>query len=243
MCTGAEIGLILAATGTGVGAINQQGAMRKQDRSAARGVREQAEFQRQANARMQQELAGLQQSGPQPEQAQSMDAYMNALRAAQPGVEAGFQAPGTVNPRFAELVSGQRQDMGGIAGGTARDMSVMDAAMLQRLREGQSQNRAVSDLGRIGGDAAGADYLNRLRTASIRPNPWVGAAGSIMQGVGSAMAMMPPKAAAAGAAAGAPTTAAAVSPAGMTQDMLARLRGLQNPFSNPGQITSVLGGP
>ena len=209
MCDPATIGLILSAAGTGVGVVNQQGALRKQDKVAAQGIRKQQDLQREANARARGQVDEFSQSSPAGEQRQTLEAYMNALRATQPSAEGGMESMGAVNPRFAEQVSGQQADMAARSGADARNMSVIDAASLQRLREGQGINRAASDLGAIGRTSEAEDFLNRLRVSSVQPNPWIGAAGNIMQGAGMMMGMGAPAA---------PTTAAAANPAGMAAE-------------------------
>lgn len=239
MCTGAEVGLILAGAGTAAGAYNQDRALRKQDRAAAEGLRRQAEMQRQASGRAMQHIGEFAQSSPAAEQRQSADAYMNAIRAARPSTEGSLQAgPGAAPARFAEDVSAGRDLLATEGAGRASRMATIDAPMLQRLREGQQFNTAATDIGELERRSQAEDFLTRLRVSGIRPNPWVGAASSIARGVGGAMALMP-----AGAAAGTPVTAAAAAPGGMTADTLNWLRRMNNPFHAPGNITSVLGGP
>jgi hypothetical protein len=232
MCTGAEAGLIMAAAGTATGAANQYAANRSQDKAAAAGIRRQAELQRQASGRAMQHVNEFGRSTPQAEEAQSLEGFMNALRASQASTEGSLQPVGAANQRFAEDVTAGRGQIGQESGARAGRMAVLDAPMLQRLREGQQFNTAAGDIGELSRQSTAEDFLTRMRVASRQPNPWVGAAGNIMQGVGGAMAMMPPAGAAPAAGlAGAPTTAAAVSPQGMSTDFLARLRAQQNPFS------------
>lgn len=233
MCTGAEIGLILSAAGTATGAANQQRALRKQDRAAAQGLRSQGELQRQAANRATSELQDFSRSGPEGEQAASLDAYMNALRASQPSTEGSLPGVAMANPRYAEDVADSRQRVGADSAARAGRASVIDAAGMQRLREGQGIGRASAEIGELGRQSNAEDYLTRLRVAGIQPNPWVGAAGQIMQGVGGAMAMMPPGAAAPAAT---PMTTAAAAPQGMTRDFLENLRRQQNPFGGPRRL-------
>jgi hypothetical protein len=214
MCTGAEIGMILAAAGTATNSMNQYAASRKQDRIAAQGIRQQGDIQRQASARVGQHLEDFAGSTPQAEQAKSMEGFMNALRQSKASTEGDLPAVGAANPRFAEDVSAGRQRVGQEAGERAARMSRIDAPMYQRQREGSQLMRAGGDIGELERQSGAQDFLTRLRVASAQPNPWVNAAGSLMQGVGGAMSL---GLGAGGAAAGAPGTAAMANPAGFGQ--------------------------
>ena len=227
MCTGAEVGLILSAVGTAAGAANQQRALRRQDRAAAQGLRNQGELQRKSANRATSELRDFSRSGPEGEQAASLDAYMNALRESQSSTEGSLPGVAMANPRYAEDVANSRQRVGADAAARAGRASVIDGAGMQRLREGQGIGRASAEIGELGRQSNAEDYLTRLRVAGIRPDPWVSAAAQIMQGVGGGMAMGLGSAA---STAGAPTTAAAVAPQGMTNSFLDNLRMQQNPF-------------
>ena len=240
MCTGAEIGLILAASGAAINTGNQYAAARKQDQLAARGIKNQGEIQKKASSRLNEQLTDFSQSDPSAERAQALQGYANALRGSQESTEGALPMVGAANPRFAENVGQQRGAINSELGTRAGRMASIDAPMLQRLREGQQMNRTSADLGEFNRQSGAEDFLTRLRVAAAQPNPWVGAAGSIMQGVGTGMAMMPPGAAA--TTAGAPATAAAVSPTAMTNQTLQGVRVANNPFLRFGG-TSTLGVP
>jgi hypothetical protein len=137
---------------------------------------------------------------------------MQALRQSQQATDGELPAVGAANERFAEDVSAGRTQVGQEAGARAGRLARIDAPAYQRMRETADLMRTGADLGELGRQSGMQDFLTRLRVSAAQPNPWVGAAGSIMQGVGSAMALAP--AAGGAAAAGAPTTAAAANPAG-----------------------------
>ena len=54
--------------------------------------------------------------------------------------------------------------------------------------EAVSRLRASTDLGLIGRNSAGDQFLTQLRMQNIQANPWTMAAGQVAQGVGSGMA-------------------------------------------------------
>lgn len=212
MCTGAEAGLILAAAGAATNTANNYAATRKQDRIAAQGIRKQGDLQREASRRAGQYLEEFAGSSPAGEQAQSLEGFMNALRQSRSSTEGDLPTVGAANSRFAEDVSAGRQRVGEQAGERAGRLSRIDAPMYQRQREGSQLMRTGADLGELGRQSSAQDFLSKLRVASTRPNPYVGAAGSIMQGVGTAMSLG--AGSGANAAAAAPTTAAAAAPSG-----------------------------
>ena len=209
MCTGAEAGLILAAAGAATNTANNYAAARKQDRIAAQGIRRQSDLQREASRRAGQHLEEFSGSTPAGEQSQSLEGFMNALRQSRQSTEGDLPAVGAANPRFAEDVSAGRQRVGEQASERAGRLSRIDAPMYQRQREGSQFLRTSADVGELGRQSSAQDFLTRLRVSAAQPNPWVGAAGSLMQGIGGAMALAPPA-----AAAGAPGTAAMANPSG-----------------------------
>ena len=236
MCTGAEIGLILAATGAGTNMMNQRAALKEQDRQTARGLRTQSDIQRQSSRRAMEQVEDIAGSRGVNEQRELGAAYLDALRRSQGGVDEAMPAVGAANPRYAEHVAAQQGALGQEMQGRAGRMSVLDGAAMQRQREGQRMGRTASDLAQFNDQSKAQDYLTRLRVAAAQPNPWVSGISQLMQGVGTAMALAP--AGAATTTAGAPVTAAAASPAGMTADTLAKFRTLPaNPYlGNPASI-------
>lgn len=240
MCTGAELGLILAGTGAATNAYNQNRALRKQNQATAQGIRDQGELQRQAAGRTMGAIDQFAQSGPEQAQRQNLDAYLAALRGSQRETEGSLPMVGAANPRFAEDVSAARQATGAEARDRAGVLARIDAPGLQRMNEQFALGRAGADLGELQRQSGAQDFLTKLKVASIQPNPWLGAAGQIMQGIGGAMALMP---AAGAAGAAAPTTAAAASPAGLQQGFLTNLRNAQNPFASISPRSFFTGGP
>ena len=244
MCIGAEAGLILAAAGAATNTANNYAAARKQDRIAAQGIRRQSDLQREASRRAGQYLEEFSGSTPQAEQAKSLEGFMDALRQSRSSAEGDMPAVGAANPRFAEDVSAGRQQVGQESGERAARMSRIDAPMYQRQREGSQFLRTSADVGELVRQSSAQDFLSKLRVASTRPNPYIGAAGSIMQGVGTAAALAPPAAAAgapgtAATAATAPSLAApttlagATSPTLMNNKFLAALQRILNPYGGP----------
>jgi hypothetical protein len=229
MCEPATMGLLLAAAGTGTQMLGQQSALRRQDRTLAEGLRRQAELQRQAAGRTMEHIEGFGESGPEQDEARSREAFMQALRAAQEPAEGGLPGVPGASPRYAEDVAAGRGQVMGEAGERAGRLATIDAPTHQRLREAAQLGRTGFDVGELGRQSQAQDFLARLRASGQQPNPWIQAAGSLMQGMGTGMAMRPPAMAAAVPAgqtisvAGAPASAA--PGAGVsTADFIRRMR-------------------
>lgn len=180
MCTGAEYALLLAsAAGTSASVASQQAAMRKQDRTAARGIIEQAAIQRQAGERVNQQIQELNASNPDAERAAATQDFVTALQRARltQGGE-GLETPGgAVSDRFKTGADEARAAAGGENVRLAGQLARIDAPAYQRVKEGQRMAAAGSDLGLLSGTSAAQDYLMKLKLAGIAPNPWVDAAG------------------------------------------------------------------
>lgn len=198
MCYGAEavwVPAAVAALGAGVSAKTQNDSLKRQDQEAARGIMRQADIQRQAGARVNENIQNLKKSNPMGEEAAAQDQFMSALREAKlTGAtnNSNFAATPGASGRFAEEVNGARIASGNEGTALAGRLARIDAPMYQRIREGQARGDTASKLSLLESDSANQDFLTRLRTASQRPNPWLLGAGSALQAGGSAMASRTP---------------------------------------------------
>jgi hypothetical protein len=155
--------VMLAAAGAQV--YNQNQAIRRQDQQAAQGIQQQGRLQRQADERVGQEISQLEASNAEGERAQRLGDYMDTLRR---------------NARAAENVQGYGERAAGL-------LSRIDAAGMQRQREGFGYGHLASDLGQIGRASAGDQFINDLRVRSIRRNPWVDMASGVAMSAAGGM--------------------------------------------------------
>lgn len=182
--TVALIGAALSAAGTGASAYNQYRTAKQAEDQTLRGMATQRAKQREIDARLNSEIGALEQSGPEDEQAASLEAYLSQLRANRGGVE-GETTPGVSRyGQDTELAQAGVQNYGQKVAGI---LSRLDATREQRRNEGFGLNRAVSDVAGVQREAGGEDFINRLRMSQIRPNEWLDAAGGVARGVGSGM--------------------------------------------------------
>ena len=192
MCTGAEIGLILAAVGTGTQVVNNQIALKRQDREAARGIRRQGELQAETNRLLGEQIDDIAGSTGETERAESLAGFQDALRRSEEstvGALPGDAAVGAAAPRFAEAVQQGLNKIRQASGDQAGRLSVIDSALFQRMNEGDRVANTVTDMREQARRSRAEDFITQLRIADRRPNEFVNALGSIMQGAGSAMSM------------------------------------------------------
>lgn len=188
MCDPVTAGLILTAVGGGAKAINTRQTGRRQDRELAAGIRRQGEIGRKSAARTQQEIADVAASGPEGEQAEALQGFMDALRANQDLTDVTQPGVPQASERFAEDLAGARAGVRTRAGGRADLLSRIDAPFRQRQRESVGRGRLATDIGRFQDRSTSADFLARLRASEQRNNPFIDIAGSILQGVGGGIA-------------------------------------------------------
>ncbi len=182
--------ITLISTLGGVGA--QQHAMRKQDRETATGIMRQATLSREADRQVGDNITKLAASNPDDERAAAQTQFMTALRqaSAQDGADT-YAAPGAVSSRYTNDASVARKALGNESAATAGRFARIDAPINQRIGEQQDRADTASRLSMLDRDSAAQDFLTRLRTSSIAPNPWVMAASELGQGVASGMARNP----------------------------------------------------
>lgn len=186
--------LLLSAAGTAISTANNNSVLHDKDRENARRMLAQAELNRKAGDRVQQNVKQLQQSNPDAERMAAQEQFIQALHAAKltGGRNNSFDESPGGSTRFAEDVGAARAASGTEGTQMASRLARIDAPLRQRVREGQGQAAAASDLSLLEQQAANEDFLSQLRTSMIRPNPWAQAGGDVLGGLGSTLATRPP---------------------------------------------------
>jgi hypothetical protein len=189
MCSGAEIPLLIAALGTAVKVVNDNQALRRADAELARGIIAQGKLDKEGDARIREELASLEQSGPEQDRQEALGAFRTALRENQDLAQGAVAGVPGASERFAENVEAGKATISGKASTRAGLIARIDAPIRQRQREGLNVGRLGTDLGDIGQRSQSADFLAKLR-ASQRgvPDPFVDALGQFAQSFGTGLA-------------------------------------------------------
>lgn len=184
----AAVPYALAALSAGVGAWQADDTSKRQDREAAAGIRQQGATQRQADERVNAELAQLEGSSPEQERRASQDAFMQELQRSRATAASSMPGVAGASGRYGSDLVAADAAATGTAAKVADLMARINAPALQRQREGSSFGRAGSDLNVLGRRSAGDDFITQLRARSIRANPWITAGGQVLGGVGAGMA-------------------------------------------------------
>lgn len=178
---------VLSAVGAGVQARESYNVSKGQDEAAAQGIRTQAGHQREADARVAQEVGKLQNSSPEDSQREATDAFMQQLKRTRSQAH-GEDTVGATSDAFNTDSARATADVDKYGANRAGILGRINAPGLQRTAENVSRARAGTDLGLIGRASAGDQFLSQLRQSQIRANPWTTAAGQIAGGVGAGMA-------------------------------------------------------
>lgn len=184
----AYLGLALSAAGAGASAYNTNRTAAQQDQEAARGINAQAQKQRQIDERVSQEIGALENSSPEDERKLALDKYLSQLRTAR-GNASGDLGAAPEGSRYGADVATSQAGIQNFGEKVAGILARIGAARDQRLNEGYAIGRMGSDTASIAREAQGQDFLNRLRLGNIRRNPWIDAGSSVLQGIGSGMAL------------------------------------------------------
>lgn len=182
--------LALAGGSAAASGINTRNTARRQDRALATRIRNQAQHQQQADARIADTLGMLAASNPQADRANALEQYVSILRANRGGFD-DLGGPGGRVPRA--FVEASTQAMADAHAGNmlrADQLAVQEAAGRMRDREATAQMRLASDLGMLARAARGRAGLDDMRARSIQRNPWLDAlsqamGGMAMSGVGA----------------------------------------------------------
>lgn len=178
---------VIAAVGAGVQAKEANDTARDTDEAAAQGIRLQSGKQREADARVAQEVNQLQSSTPEDSQREATDAFMQQLRRTR-GQAHGAGAVGATSDAYTTDSARAASDVDQYGANRAGLLGRINAPGLQRTAENVSRLRAGTDLGLISRAANADQFLTQLRLQNTRPNPWVMAGGQVLQGAGSGMA-------------------------------------------------------
>ena len=185
MCEPVTLGMLLTGAGSAASAVNRQQALRRQDRAAAAGLRRQATLQREAMAETDRHRQQLAASDGQAERDAMMDAFLQALAAADEG--GGVRRPVAADPRFVADVVTRGALTEALSDARADRAATLTGAAVQRQTEARSRAQLADALAELGRQSQAADALTRLRVSERQPNPWVDALAQIAGGVGGTL--------------------------------------------------------
>jgi hypothetical protein len=182
----AWVGALIAIAAAAASEYNSEQTAKRQDNQAAAGLIEQGRKQKQADAKVNDEVQKLQGSNATDERAAALQNYMTTLQRGKQTAQAGLNTPNIGGSAFQASSAQAANDVQFNAANTAGLMSRIDAPGMQRQGEGFDYGNLATDLSLISREAQGDDYLNQLRIRSIRRNPWIDAAAAGANGYASA---------------------------------------------------------
>lgn len=177
----------IALVGAATQQYNQHKTEKKRDRRLAGQIRQQAEYQDQADAQVAQLLSERQASTSEPERQNTSQQYLDQVRAAQGAANRGLNQGGAVSDAYRASANAAALGISDYGNTAANLMARIDAPQQQRTRERLESGNLASQLGLIGRRASSADFLGQLQLQSIRDNPWLTAAAGVAQGVSSGL--------------------------------------------------------
>jgi len=182
MGTEVLIGMALAGAAAGANAYNTNRTLNKQDQQVAAGIRRQQQTQREADARVAQELAKVKASNPQDEAAANQEAMLAQIAGAQAKARRGFQMPGAASADYRQAAGAAGAGATDYASQIASLLAQTDAAQQQRQQEGFDRADLATDIGVIARRSQGDQFVNDLKVRGIRRNPWIDMAAQAAQG-------------------------------------------------------------
>jgi hypothetical protein len=179
--------MLFAAAAAGVSAYNTNRTEKKKDRALAEKIRTQGKKQQEADAKVNAALDGMAGSNPARDRASALSEYVAQVRANQGNVNTLGAQTGRVSDAYAQAANDAALGVNTEVADTAGLMATQDGATRQRQREGRDQARLGTDIGLVRREADGLAYLDDMRIAGIRRNPWLDAASAVLGAMGGGM--------------------------------------------------------
>jgi len=186
MGAAALLPLVLEGLSAGASYINTRNTEHKQDAALAQQIRDQGQYQQQADSKVNQEVATLSKSSSAASKQKALDDYTNTLLTNKKKTNAGLtQDIGSAAFKADQAAAAKGVDQYGAQ--QAGLMSRIDAPTMQRTQEGYGYGNLGTDLGLIGRDAQGTNFIDSLKLRQIRRNPWLDLASQVAGGAAGAM--------------------------------------------------------
>lgn len=163
---------------------SDQQVAHRQDQSLAQQIRTQSAHQQDADAAVADLINKTAQSGDQGQQKSLLGSFMQQIQDARGNATGGLNQVGNVSDAYKASGADAALGIAGYGQKVADLTSRIDAPTLQRQDEQAARLRFGSELGGISRDAAGDDFLAKLRLQKIRPNPWGNAAADALAAYG-----------------------------------------------------------
>ncbi len=168
------VAVAAAIVAAAASAYNTNRVAKKQDQAVAQGIREKARVQRNADAKIAEELTSLEKSTSADEQQTTLGQYQDALRGTERQAQAG-QALAGLSKEYDAATSAAQGRTSDYLSQVVNSLSRIDAAGLQRQGEGMRMADLGTNLSVLGREAGGIDYLANMRAQGVRRDPAIDA--------------------------------------------------------------------
>lgn len=187
LATSTVVAMAVMAAAAAAQAAETQRVARKQDGQAADAIRNQSAKQREADAKVNEEVGKLQGSSSGDEKAKRMADYSAMLRRNKAVQGGGLSAPIVGSQAFRNDAAAANDDVQREGMATADLMARIDAPGMQRQGEGFGFGKLATDISMIGRESRGQAFLDDLKLRAIRRNPWVDVAAGVASSMAGAM--------------------------------------------------------
>jgi hypothetical protein len=132
------------------------------------------------------EVGTMRGETPEAERAEAMSEFVGQLREARAAQPTSLGARGAVSDREGADYGDLRGDLGQFSNREADITARLDSQGRMRDNQDLRQGRLNTNMRQQVRKMQAADFLDKLRLARVKANPVLGAAGSIMKGLGQA---------------------------------------------------------
>lgn len=178
---------VLAAVAAGGEAYNQHNVARQQANVEEQRGRAAQRGQNQIDAALNERMAKLKQSTGEAERKQSLQGFLDELRANR-GAQTGGETPFSGSSRFASENEASKAAIQNYGTNRADMLSRIVGPLQQRTNETVDTARTLGDTATTAQIAAMQDAMYRARAARIRANPWVSAGSQFAGALAGGMA-------------------------------------------------------
>lgn len=181
-------GAIVAGAGQAVMAGNDYFTSKRRDKIMKLILERRQRQQDELDAMMMDEIGTLREETPEAEREQAMGEFVGRLRDARASTATTTGARGAVSDREAAALAETSGELAERAGREADITARIDAPMRMRQNQGLRLSKLGTGMQEHTNKMASADFLDELRLARRRKNPWLDMLGEGMKAAGGAMA-------------------------------------------------------
>lgn len=181
---------IIMAASAAIQYKNTTDTQKREDNALATQIRNQGSKQKEADAKVNEEVAKLKASRSDDERQKALTGYLDTLRGGKAQLEKGL-TPDFGSATFQADAAKSAQGVEQFGADRAGLMSRVDASLDQRRGEGYDYGRLDTDLGLIGREARGQDFLDQLAVQKAsRRNAGLDALSAFLGGAAGGVSSM-----------------------------------------------------